>query len=227
MHARVIGVRNERFIVLDSTVFYPQGGGQPGDTGTLKHNAETYRVLGTTKIEGEILHEVDREGIQEGDEVAGTIDWETRYAHMRYHTAAHVLSAVFHTQAGALITGNQISAQKLRIDFSLDDYDPARMQHYIDEANRLLAQSAPVHARTIAREEALKLPGVVKLAGALPPNIPALRILTIGDENTSIIDEQADGGTHVRNTREVGRIVFVSSENKGKNNRRVVVQLTP
>ncbi len=227
MDTRVEEVRDGRFIILEKTVFYPQGGGQPGDTGTLQDEHSTYTVLNTTKKEGVILHEVDKEGLKQGDGVHGELNWERRYAHMRFHTAAHVLCAVFHNQAGALITGNQISSEKLRIDFSLDDYDPLKMQHYIAAANKLLALQAPIHARTMQRDEALKLPGMVKLASAIPPNIPELRILTIGDERTGIIDEQADGGTHVQNTREVGTIVFASAENKGKNNRRVSVTLLP
>ena len=225
-HCTILEVIEERFIVLDETVFYPQGGGQPGDSGKLQHGADSYIVLNTTKKEGKILHEVDHPGLKTGDHVLASIDWDRRYTHMRYHTAAHILSSVFHGQAGALITGNQISTDKLRIDFSLDDYDPLRMQHYIAEANRLIELDAPIFARIMPREEALKLPGVVKLAGALPPNIPELRILTIGDDRTGIIDEQADGGTHVHSTKEIGTIIFANSENKGKNNRRVAVTLT-
>jgi misacylated tRNA(Ala) deacylase len=225
MQAHVLEVRDERFVIVDRTVFYPQGGGQPGDSGAIFRNNEKFTVINTTKKEGVLMHEVDRAGISAGDSIRGEIDWERRYTHMRYHTAAHILCAVFHNQGGALITGNQISSDKLRIDFSLDDYDPLRMQHYVAEANRLAALDAPVSVRTMAREEALQLPGIVKLAGALPPNIPQLRILTIGDERTGIIDEQADGGTHVHSTKEIGNIVFSASENKGKNNRRVTVVL--
>jgi misacylated tRNA(Ala) deacylase len=223
--ATVVNVIDHKWIVLDQTIFYPQGGGQPGDTGSLSARGEPYHVFSTTKNDGVVLHEVDKPGLQVGDTVHCIIDWSRRYAHMRHHTAAHVLSAVVHNQAGALITGNQIYEDRLRIDFSLADYDPVRVQHYIDEANRLLALHAPVVARTLPREQALLLPGVVKLAGAHVPANPELRILTIGDERSGVIDEQADGGTHVANTREVGTMVFVGSENKGKSNRRVVVKL--
>jgi Ser-tRNA(Ala) deacylase AlaX len=220
MQAVVHDVIDERFIVLDKTVFYAQGGGQPGDVGSLRCGTELFRVLNTTKKEGKILHEVDRPGIQVGEHVHGAIDWDRRHKLMRYHTAAHILSAVVHKHGGALITGNQISEEKLRIDFSLEAYDPLRMQHYVAEANRLIATNQDVHVRFMERDEALKLPGVVKLAGALPPNIPELRIVTIGD-----IDEQADGGTHVRNTKEIGELSFAGVENKGKANRRLTVTL--
>jgi misacylated tRNA(Ala) deacylase len=222
--ATVTAVIDERFVVLDQTVFYPQGGGQPGDTGVLVRNGESFTVINTTKRDGAILHELDRAGVYEGDEVLARIDWQRRYAHMRYHTAAHLLSAVIHKHAGALISGNQISAEKLRVDFSLEEYDPLQLQHYLAEANRIIAQHLTIHVRTLPREEALALPGIVKLAGALPPNIPELRIVSIG-EGEQLVDEQADGGTHVHNTKEIGTIVLLNSENKGKNNRRMSVVL--
>jgi Ser-tRNA(Ala) deacylase AlaX len=210
-------------VVLDQTCFYPQGGGQPGDTGTLVRPADgkTVNVLSTAKREGKILHQIS-EPLHAGDHVHGTIDWERRYSLMRYHTAAHILSAVVHEHAGALITGNQIAEGKLRIDFSLENYDPVQMQHYVDEANRLIAKHVDVHTRFLPREEALRLPGVVKLAGALPPNIPELRIVSIGSGD-DLIDEQADGGTHVLNTREIGTLKLERLDNKGKSNRRITV----
>jgi misacylated tRNA(Ala) deacylase len=218
MEAIVQEIVDDRFIVLDQTVFYAQGGGQPGDTGVIECRGQEYKVLNTIKKDGKILHELDREGVVEGDHVHGAINWSRRYKLMRYHTAAHILCAVVHTATGALITGNQIAEDKLRIDFSLDPYDPQQMQQYVSEANKRIATNQDVHVRFMPRDEALKLPGVVKLAGALPPNIPELRIVTIGD-----IDEQADGGTHVRNTKEVGMLSLVSLENKGKANRRMTV----
>lgn len=222
--ASVTGVIDERFIVLDKTIFYPQGGGQPGDTGTITAGEEKFTVLNTTKREGRILHEVDRPGLATGDHIHAAIDWNRRYAHMRHHTAAHLLSAVVHNHSGALITGNQISADKLRIDFSLDAYDPAALQHYVDIANQLIAKHLNVHVRFLPREEALQLPGVVKLAGALPPNIPELRIVSIG-QGEDLADEQADGGTHVHNTKEIGKLRLLQAENKGKNNRRISVTI--
>lgn len=223
--AQIIDIKDNRYLVLDKTVCYAQGGGQPGDTGSLMHDNTMHRIQNTIKQEGEILHDLGTvSGLRVGDKVIVEIDWERRYTLMRYHTAAHVLCSVFHSQAGALITGNQITEERLRIDFSLDDYDPVRIQHYVAEANRLLALDATITARSMLREEALALPGMVKLAGALPPSIPELRILTIRTPEV-LIDEQADGGTHVHSTKEVGTIEFVSSENKGKANRRVYVKL--
>jgi misacylated tRNA(Ala) deacylase len=222
MDAVVEEVIDVRFVVLDKSVFYPQGGGQPTDTGTLTCNGKAYSVVAVTKKNGKQLHEVSEPGLAVGNHVHGIIDWERRYALMRYHTAAHILSSVVHEHAGALISGNQIATDKLRIDFSIEQYDPNQIQHYVDEANRLIAKHVDVYTKFLPREEALKLPGVVKLASVLPPNIPELRIVSIGSGD-DLIDEQADGGTHVNNTREIGKLKLVGVDNKGKNNRRITV----
>ncbi len=214
-------------VVLGNSAFYPKGGGQPGDQGRLTKlpvGAE-YMVLDTIKRDGKVVHILGDHDLQMHDVVNGWIDWTQRYAHMRYHTAAHILSVVVHDHAGALITGNQIYADKLRIDFSLEEYDPAQIARYVTEANRLIALNLDVTIRFMPREEALALPGVVKLAGALPPNIATLRVVRIGNAELTV-DEQADGGTHVHNTRELAPLEVVSIENKGKNNRRLTVKFT-
>lgn len=223
-NATVVSVIDDKHIVLDATCFYPQGGGQPGDSGTIirERDGRNFLVTSTLKRDGNIVHEVSEPGLMVHDCVHAKIDWERRYILMRYHTAAHILSAVVHERAGALISGNQIATDKLRIDFSLDAYDPVQMQHYVEEANRLIAKHVDVHTRIIPRDEALKLPGVVKLAGALPPTIPELRIVSIGS-GEDLIDEQADGGTHVANTKEIGLLRLERLDNKGKNNRRITI----
>ena len=211
--ARVIGVKDGKYVTLDRTAFYPKGGGQPHDTGIIGND---YNVIYTGKFSGSISHEVDREGLKEGDKVHCRLDWDRRYKLMRMHTAAHLLSAVFHTEAGALITGNQLDPEKSRIDFSLEDFDKDKIQDYVDEANRLAAEGHEVEISYMDREEALKDPTMVKLANALPPKVKELRIVKIGD-----IDRQADGGTHVKNTSEIGTIRLLNTKNKGKDNRRV------
>lgn len=215
-------------VVLGNTVFYAQGGGQPGDTGTLRimPDGATFRVTNTVKRDGHIVHVTGPHTMQEHDVVELFIDWPRRYAHMRYHAAAHLLASVLHRDHGALITGNQIGEDKLRIDFALDQYDPAQLQRAVEETNRIIAEHHDVHVRFLERDEALALPGIVKLAGAHVPDIPVLRIVTIGDPKNPV-DEQADGGTHVHNTRELAPLVILSTENKGKNNRRVYVQFAP
>lgn len=217
--ARVVSV-NGKYIILDSTAFYPNSGGQPNDTGKLICNDADYNVAYVAKIGEQVSHEVDKEGLQAGDKVKGVIDWERRHMLMRMHTAAHVLSAIIHKRAGALITGNQLGLEQSRIDFSLEVLDREKIAQYVEEANKALAANIPVKTYFLGREEAMKIAGVVKLAGAMPPEVSELHIVEIGD-----IDLQADAGTHVRSTGEVGKIELLRLENKGKNNRRIYYAL--
>lgn len=209
-----------KFVVLDKTIFYPQGGGQPTDTGKLIKNGEEYSVVFAKKIGQDVSHEVDKEGLQVGDTVHGVLDWDKRYVLMRMHTAAHILSEIFHKETGALITGNQLKTDKSRIDFSLENFDREKINEYVVKANAIVNQDLPIKIYTLPREEAMKLPSVTKLANVLPPAVKELRIVEIVG-----FDVQADGGTHVNSTKEVGEIEVVSAENKGKNNRRVYFKL--
>ena len=211
---------NRNVVVLDKTAFYPNGGGQPNDLGTIECNGKMFNVINVTKASGTIFHHVDAEGLAAGDKVHCTIDWVRRYRLMRMHTAAHIIDAILYKESGALCTGNQLGVDKSRIDFSLDAIDREKMQHFIDLANEAAERSVDVKIYSMKREEALKIPGIVKLAAAMPPNVEELRIVEIPN-----IDMQADGGTQVGNTSEIGKIELVSMENKGKNNRRVYYTL--
>ena len=126
--ATVTAVTDDKFIVLSETAFYPQGGGQPCDTGKFIFNDKEYAVLFVGKFNGQISHEVDKPGLQVGDKIRGVLDWKKRYNHMRAHTASHVISAVFHEDFGAKITGNQLSEEKIRIDFNLENFDRELLQ---------------------------------------------------------------------------------------------------
>ncbi|MFA6888927.1 MAG: alanyl-tRNA editing protein, partial [Candidatus Woesearchaeota archaeon] len=155
---------NNNEIVLDKTVFYPQGGGQIGDTGTLTINDTTYIVLNTVKKEGFIIHQVSEKGLNSGDIVRGIIDWQRRYTIMRMHTACHVLSSVFVKEAGALITGNQLDLQQSRVDFNLENFDREKIQQYINKANDLLATHQEIAISVMPRAKAEKIPELAKLA---------------------------------------------------------------
>ncbi len=135
---------------------------------------------------------------------------------MRSHTAAHMFASLLCKGTGALITGNQLEEDKVRFDFSLEKYDREILNTYIHESNALFKKNIPVKWYELPKEEALKIPGIVKMAKALPPDIPKLRIVEIVG-----LDKQADGGTHVKNLKEVGQIELLKTQNKGKNNRRV------
>ncbi len=219
--ATVISVKDEKYIVLDQTIFYPKGGGQPWDTGKIiKDNNEIFNVVYAGKFSGDISHEVDHAGLSEGDKVHCILNWERRYRLMRSHTAAHLFASILCSGTGALVTGNQIEEDKIRFDFSLEQFDREILSEYIDKANELLKKDIPVKWYELPREEALKIPGVIKMAEAFPPEIPNLRIVEIVD-----IDKQTDGGTHVKSLTEVGEIKLLKAENKGKNNRRVYFSL--
>ena len=214
--ATVESVKDDKFVVLNQTAFYPNGGGQSFDTGAMICNGEEYPVVFVGKFSGQISHEVSKPGLKAGDKVACKLDWDRRYRHMRMHTAAHIIDAILYNEAGALCTGNQLGLDKSRIDFSLDVLDRDKIQKYVDMSNEWVKKAIDVKIYTLPREEALKIPGVVKLASVMPPEVSELRIVEIPG-----IDLQADGGTQVKNTSEIGNISLVSVENKGKNNRRM------
>lgn len=223
--ATVLDVNNDQrgngvFIVLDQTAFYPSGGGQPHDTGTLTKDGKIYAVLSVTAQNGKILHQMDAGGLQQGDRVHGKIDEQRRQLLQRMHTACHVLSAVFVKETGALITGNQLNTDQSRIDFNLETFDREKIQQYINKANELLATNQVVEVSFMPRAEAEKMPELAKLAIGLKEGIEEIRVVKIGN-----IDMQADGGTHVKNTKEVGTIELIKCENKGKSNRRVYFRL--
>jgi len=218
--AALVSVKDGKYVVLDQTIFYPNGGGQPWDTGKIIKGDEIYNVVYVGKFSGEISHEVDRAGLKGGDKVHCVLDWERRYKLMRSHTAAHVFASILCTGTGALVTGNQLEEDKIRFDFSLEKFDREILEEYINKANELFRKDILVKWYELPREEALKIPGVIKMAEAFPPDIPCLRIVEVVG-----VDKQADGGTHVKNLREVGGIEFLKAENKGKHNRRVYFKL--
>lgn len=218
----VKSVKDDKFVVLEDTIFYPNSGGQPHDTGKLvrESDGEEFGVVFVGKFGGDVSHEVDKPGLKVGDKVKCIIDWPRRYKHMQTHTAAHIISGILHDKIGALITGNQITEERLSIDFDLENFDRDEMQSYVDIANEEIAKDIEVKAYFKPREEALSIPGLVKLANAAPPNIDILRIVEIPG-----VDICADGGTHVKSTKEVGKLKIIKFKNKGKNNRRMYVEL--
>lgn len=210
-----------KFIVLDNTAFYPNSGGQPHDMGKLISEDKTeYKVIFVGKFSGNISHELDREGLKEGDKVHGMINWGRRYKLMRHHTAAHVVSAVIHNKTGALITGNQKSEEKVRIDFNLENFDREQLFADAEEANNYLGEDIPVKKYFISMEELKKDPSLIKLKDKMPPDVKEVRIVEIPG-----LDKQPCGGTHVDNLKEVGKVKITKVDNKGKNNRRVYFEI--
>lgn len=217
-NARVVEVLPEG-VVLDRTVFYPLGGGQPGDTGVLRAtDGREWRVTDARKGEaGRILHRL-ADGVvppAPGDEVEAILDWDRRYLHMRMHTGLHLLGSVLRYG----VTGGQIAADRSRLDFDTqDEIFPAR----VDEAlQSLVAEDHPLSCRWITDAELDAQPELVRTLSVQPPRgAGRIRLLEIAG-----VDLQPCGGTHVRSTGEVGRLVVTRIENKGKHNRRVYVTL--
>ncbi|MCX6709361.1 MAG: alanyl-tRNA editing protein AlaXM [Candidatus Woesearchaeota archaeon] len=212
-------------VVLDKTFFYPESGGQPADRGEISFEGKSAKVVMVRKDSGSIIHEIDKNaselGISNGAVVHCSIDWERRYAFMRYHTACHVLSSVITKEEPLTeITGNQIGLDKTRVDFSLENFDKEKIRHYEEEANRIISEGHIVTIRFLPREEAFKIPGLVKLRKMLPESLQVIRVVAIEG-----IDEQACGGTHLKNVSEIRGIEIIGTENKGKSNRRIYFRL--
>ena len=219
--ATVESVSDGKFIVLNQTAFYPSSGGQPSDEGVMMNEqGEEFKVIYVGKFSGKISHEVEKQGLKIGDKVKCKIDWKRRYTLMKLHTATHILSEVLYREANALITGGQMNLDKSRMDFSLENYDLEKVKSYVDKVNEIIEKNLKVSIEFLSREEAIKLPKLSKLAKGIPESLETVRIVSIGD-----FDIQADGGTHVQSTSEIGKIEFIRCDNKGKNNRRVYYKL--
>ena len=214
--AKVVSVEGPT-VVLDQTLFYPRGGGVACDTGMLNGS----KVRETTKAEERIFHSLESlSSLKAGDEVNGQVDWDRRLRLMRMHTAGHLLSSVLYSRANCRITGNQIDVDRSRMDFNLESFDRAQIEGYVAEANAIIRNDASVKTYFLKREEALRLPDMVKLAEAAPPAEDELRIVEIAG-----VDRQADGGLHVSHLKEIGQVQLLKLENKGKTNRRLYYDL--
>ena len=219
--ATVKEVTDGKFVVLNQTAFYPSSGGQPHDEGIITNEqGEEFKVIYVGKFNGKVSHEVDKEGLKVDDKVECKLNWERRYNLMKLHTATHILSEVLSREMNAMITGGQMNLDKSRMDFSLENYDLDKIKSHIDKVNKILEKNLSISIEFLPREEALKLPKLSKLAKGISEELKEVRIVNIGD-----FDIQADGGTHVHSTSEIGKIEFIKCDNKGKNNRRIYYKL--
>jgi len=206
-------------VVLDQTAFHPLTGGVAHDTGYVAKGDAKHRVLRVeiNRETKEITHVLDdASGLSLGDTVKGILDWERRYRLMRLHTAAHLIAAIMYRDYNALITGGQVDCEQAKLDFNLPKTDRELFEDAVAKANSEVGKGTALKTYFLERTEALKMPGIVKLAERMPPQVKKLRIVEIPG-----IDVQADGGPHVNNTREIGEIGLVKIENKGKTQRRV------
>ncbi|MCR4369052.1 MAG: alanyl-tRNA editing protein [archaeon] len=216
--AIVTKVVDAKFVELDQTIFYSQGGGQPSDSGKIvKENGEEARVVFAKAFGENISHQIEPEGIlNEGEKVRCVLDWEKRHKHMRMHTCAHILAGVINKEIGALITGNQLGEEESRMDFNVPEFDKELLKTFEQKGNEIISRGLEITVSYEAREKALARPELFRLKDVLPKDIPMLRIVSIGD-----FDIQADGGTHVANTREIGKMKITNFKNKGAQNRRI------
>ena len=212
---------DERGIQLDRTVFYAAGGGQPGDTGNLRcDDGRQVAITDTVKSTGSGLNlHVPAEGgpvLAAGDRVIAKIDWDRRFAHMRMHSALHLLCAV--VEGG--VTGGSIGAEKSRLDFDLPDTSLDK-ERIAADLNRLVAEEYPVDAQWITEEELAANPDLVRTMSVKPPlGLGRVRLMEIPG-----VDLQPCGGTHVRRTGEIGCLRVGKIENKGRHNRRINIHL--
>lgn len=218
--ATVSEVRTEG-VVLDRTVFYARGGGQPGDTGTLTWDGGQVRVVDTYRVKGSPVHAVEGEPPVPGTEVAATIDWDRRHLLMRTHTALHALSAVIWRDFDAKVTGGNMEPGRARMDFELDAISVEFGREVERRLNEELAKDLPVRVLFLPRDEALADPDLIRTkVNLLPAFIDPIRVIEIVG-----LDKQADGGTHVASTGEVGPVRVVKTESKGRGNKRMRIEL--
>ena len=211
----------ENSVELDRTAFYPGGGGQPYDLGTLVAGGLEYPITRVGNSGGKVMHQIDGPVPRAGTSVSGRVDWERRYQLMRTHTALHILCGVVWRDYGALVTGGDMRPGEARMDFELDQMS-AEFAHEIEERiNAEVAAARDVLVNHVSREEAEQIPDLIRTKiNLLPANIREVRTIDI-----SGLDLQADGGTHVANTNEVGTIKVVGHESKGRINKRLRITL--
>ena len=208
-------------VVMDRTVFYARSGGQPGDVGVLRWNGGEMAVADTVKGEGEMVVHVPAPGSPlppVGTTVDGEIDWSRRYKLMRMHTAMHLLCSLI---KGAAVTGGSVGVDRSRLDFDLPN-PPAR-QEIEAGLNALIEADLPVRVEWVDESVLDSDPGLVRTMSVAPPRgMGRLRLMRIGEGDTPV-DLQPCGGTHVGRTGEIGRMSVVKIENKGRQNRRIII----
>jgi misacylated tRNA(Ala) deacylase len=214
-------------IALDRTAFFPAGGGVLGDTGTLQGpDGAVHHIVETVEGGQGPLHRLASPAGHAGpaafDSVEGTLDWQRRFTLMRYHTATHVLTGVMFADHGVRVTGNQLTPEKGRVDFAFAEFDRELLEAGFRRSNEIVARNLPVRVSFLPAQQARARPELFKLETAFRHDVPELRLVEIVG-----FDIQADGGCHVANLSEIGRIVLTKTENKGKSNRRVYFVLEP
>jgi len=222
--ARITSVdEDNRSLALDSTAFYPGGGGQPADSGALHVSEMVYPVIRAKKVSDQVFHFIGDElplpGL--GVQVQGVIDWDRRYQLMRTHTAMHILCGVIFRDYGASVTGGDMDPLQGRMDFEFETLQRELVDKIQNAINQEVANARPLRVEILPRQQAFEIPDLIRTKiNLLPEGIQQVRVVEIVG-----LDLQADGGTHVANTSEVGFIRVVDYKSKGKINKRIYVEI--
>jgi misacylated tRNA(Ala) deacylase len=208
-------------VVLSRTAFFPGGGGQPNDVGWLEFDGELWEVPKVKRTKGGVVHILERASPPIGTPVRGILDWNRRYALMRTHTAMHILCGVIWRDYGASVTGGKMKPLEGRMDFEFERMQRELVEEIEEKINVEVAAARPISVRTLPREEAFQIPDLIRTKiNLLPEHIKEVRVVEIEG-----LDLQADGGTHVANTEEVGPLWIADYKSKGRINKRLVVAL--
>ena len=206
-------------VALDRSAFYPGGGGQPNDAGLIKVGGEERQVAKVRKTGDDVWHEIEGSSPDVGTFVHGVVDWERRYALMRTHTAMHILCGVIFRDYGASVTGGNMEPLRGRMDFEFETMRQELVREIEEKVNVEVVAARDIRVKILPRQEAFQIPDLIRTKiNLLPEGIMQVRTVEIVG-----LDLQADGGTHVANTREVGRIRVVDYKSKGKINKRIQV----
>ena len=212
---------SESGIILDKTAFYPGGGGQPPDKGLIIFENTEYTISGIQREGNNYIHKIDSHTIPINGKIHGVIDWEYRYSLMRTHTALHILCGVVWRDYKALVTGGDMKPLSARMDFELDTLSSKFAKEVEATINKEVQNELNIEIKVLEREQAFKIPDLIRTKiNLLPDSIKYIRTVNING-----LDLQADGGTHVNNTREVGKIIVVGHESKGKINKRLRIRV--
>lgn len=210
-------------VALNQTAFYPGGGGQPNDSGWLIEKSNKMAIIKVKKVNNEIWHFIDQNSPlpETGSKVQGEIDWHRRFQLMRTHSAMHVLCGVVFRDFGALVTGGNMEPLEGRMDFEFETMSKELVEVIENTVNSEIKAGHPIVAKILPREEAFKIPDLIRTKiNLLPPQISEIRTIEIVG-----LDLQADGGTHVNNTKEIGRVHISDYKSKGKINKRIYLSI--
>jgi misacylated tRNA(Ala) deacylase len=217
----VVTAVSDNGVVLNKTAFYPGGGGQPNDEGTLAAADQTWNVTRVKKVGGEVVHFVEGELPAVGTAVTGQLDWDRRYKLMRTHTAMHILCGVVWRDYGASVTGGNMDPLKGRMDFEFETMRLELVAEIETAVNQEVEAARETRVQILPRDEAFQIPDLIRTKiSLLPEGISEVRTVELVG-----LDLQADGGTHVKNTSEVGKMRITDYKSKGKINKRIYVEL--